>query len=231
MRSLWKFDTRVWKTADAGSPLTVIFAATLLVSSIFIVPVIADKFLDPRLSVADIMIFSAMPGIIAYRFFCAEKLPLTWLKKGEIIKIAGMAFGAFLLCAAVSSVWETVLKLLNIPFDDQQYALTLVKNSSGMERVKLFFAMCVFTPLIEELLFRRIVYGALLNIGVVTAFFCTALIFSICHFFILGIPGLFILGLLFQFAYLRFRNLTAAVVMHAVFNTISFLGAISLPEM
>ena len=34
-----------------------------------------------------------------------------------------------------------------------------------------------------------------------------------------------------QFAYLKFRNLTAAVVMHAVFNTISFLGAISLPEM
>ena len=92
MRSPWKCDSRVWEDGDTASPVTLLCAASLLLFAIFIMPEVVRKFLGERLTVPDILLFSAMPGIIAYRFFCAEKIPLKKLAVTEIVELAGIAF-------------------------------------------------------------------------------------------------------------------------------------------
>ena len=69
MKLRWNFDHQVWAAGDADSTTGLISASALLVFAIFAMPVVAGKFLAHRLGMADILLFSAMPGIIGYRFF------------------------------------------------------------------------------------------------------------------------------------------------------------------
>ena len=131
-----------------------------------------------------------------------------------------------LAAGAVTFVWRMILTVLNIPFEAEQVAFEVIRNSRGADLWKLFFGLCVFAPLIEELLFRRIVYGFLLRWGWGIAFAGTALLFSMCHFFLAGVPGLFVLGLGFQFMYLKYRNLGAAVMLHSLVNLSAFASAL-----
>lgn len=226
MRSRWNIESAVWQKGDAESTAGLILAAGLQIFAIFIMPVIAGKFWGDRLTMPDILLFSSMPGIIGYRFFCAEKLPMKMLKGGEIGKIAVWAAGLMLASGIVTWLWKQLLAQFNITVAQKQFALELIIQADITGRTQLFFAICVFTPLIEELLFRRIVYGALCRFGMPAAFLGTAMLFSLCHFFIAGLPGLLVLGLGFQFAYLKFRNLTAAVLLHALVNAGAFAAAV-----
>ncbi len=226
MRSPWKCDSRVWENGDADSPLALMIAASLLLFAIFVMPEVARKFLGERLTIPDILLFSAMPGIIAYRFFCAGKIPLKRLALNEIVELAGIAFLLILICAGATWLWQIVLKAVGLNFAEKQFALTLVTRYQGRQLIQLFFSLCVFAPIMEELLFRRIIYGTLFRFGAGTAWLGTAMLFSFCHFFAAGLPGLFILGLVFQFVYLKYRNLTAAIFLHALFNTVSFVAVL-----
>ncbi|MBE6390678.1 MAG: CPBP family intramembrane metalloprotease [Lentisphaerae bacterium] len=230
MRSRWNLEPAVWTPGDAESVPALILASGLLIFAIFAMPVLAGKFLAYRLGMPDILLFSAMPGIIAYRFFCAKKLPLNLLEREEVIQILLLALLILGAAVAATFLWKKLLTLLNVDFVQRQFAVELVARSRGADRIKLFFALCVATPLMEELLFRRIVYGTLLRFGMGTAFFGTALLFSFCHFFAAGLPGLFILGLGFQFAYLKFRNLSAAVLLHGLVNAAAFIGTLNTVE-
>ncbi len=224
MKFLSKLEKQPW-SGDDSSPAGVAGAFFLLASAIFIVPFIAQKFLGEGLTLPDILLFSAMPGICAYRFFVAGKIPFQPLSGREIIQCIGVGILTILIAGGVTFLWQLLLTVLKIPFEKEQFAAVLIRKSHGVDLVKLFFALCVFTPLIEELLFRRIIYGFFLKWGAGFAFWVAALLFSFCHFFIAGLPGLFILGAGFQFGYLKFRNLSAAVLMHALVNSSAFIAA------
>ena len=225
MKLRLKLEAQPWTRSEvlhSGS----IYASGLLILSLFVLPLLSQKFMGHRLGFPDILLFSAMPGICAYGFFTASHLPIKLLKREEIGSFIFWSALTLLVSGAVSLVWRRILTSLNIPFEAEQAAFDIVRNSRGAEVWQLFFALCVFAPLIEELLFRRIVYGFLLRFGGVIAFSVTALIFSLCHFFLAGLPGLFVLGLGFQFMYLRYRNLGAAVMLHALVNMCAFVSAL-----
>ena len=57
-----------------------------------------------------------------------------------------------------------------------------------------------------------------------------SLIFSLIHFFLLGIPALFVMGLTFQVIYLVRRNLLSAMLMHSVVNLAACAEALWFPE-
>lgn len=225
MKFLSKLEKQPW-SGDDSSPSGVAGAFFLLASAIFIVPFIAQKLPGEGLTLPDILLFSAMPGVCAYGFFVAKKIPFRLLPVKEVFQCIGWGILMILISAVVTFLWQILLSILNIPFEKEQFAMTLIRECQGGELIKLFFALCVFTPLIEELLFRRIIYGFFLKWGYRFAFLFTALIFSFCHFFIAGLPGLFVLGLGFQFGYLKYRNLSAAVLLHALFNSCSFFAVI-----
>ena len=230
MKSALKCDARVWENGDSGSLGGVISAAALLLFAIFVMPDLARRFLGDRLTIPDIMLFSAMPGIIAYRFFCAEKIPLKRLARSEIFEIILFAFALILLTGGVTWLWRFLLKLAGANYAEKQFAMQLIGQCHGRQRIQLFFSLCLFAPIMEELLFRRIIYGSLVRFGAGFAWFGTALLFSTCHFFIAGLPGLFILALGFQFAYLKYRNLTAAILLHALVNAVSFASVLMKVE-
>lgn len=225
MKLRLKLEAKPWASDDV-SRSGGIYAFGLLTLSVFILPLLSQKFMGHRLSFPDVLLFSAMPGICAYGFFTASRLPFKLLKREEIRSFIIWSVLILLAAGMASFVWRGILTVLNVPFEAEQAAVEVVRDSRGAAVWQLFFALCVFVPLIEELLFRRIVYGFLLRWGTRYAFVGTALIFSLCHFFLAGAPGLFVLGLGFQFMYLRYRNLGAAVMLHALVNMSAFVSVL-----
>ena len=225
MKLSLKLEAQPWTNGDVSLSGSV-YAFGLLTFSVFILPLLVQKTLGYRLGMPDILLFSAMPGICAYGFFTASRLPVKFLKGEEIGSFIFWSVLTLLAAGAVTFLWRMILTVLNIPFEAEQVAFEVIRNSRGADLWKLFFGLCVFAPLIEELLFRRIVYGFLLRWGWGIAFAGTALLFSMCHFFLAGVPGLFVLGLGFQFMYLKYRNLGAAVMLHSLVNLSAFASAL-----
>jgi len=132
VRSRWNLEPAVWTPGDAESVPALILASGLLIFAIFAMPVLAGKFLAYRLGMPDILLFSAMPGIIAYRFFCAKKLPLNLLEREEVIQILLLALLILGAAVAATFLWKKLLTLLNVDFVQRQFAVELVARSRGL---------------------------------------------------------------------------------------------------
>jgi membrane protease YdiL (CAAX protease family) len=119
------------------------------------------------------------------------------------------------------------LFLDNSGFDTapKQEVLNDVANAGWRDRIFMYLAVCVVTPVVEEVLFRRIIFGKLATVAPpVVAVIITSLIFAIVHFFIKGLPALFVMGLAFQLIYLMRKNLFSAILLHALVNSIAFFA-------
>ena len=142
-------------------------------------------------------------------------------------------FFAFLLAAAcglLTAAFQALLEYLQVDFEAEQPLVELAAHSDFATWLLIAFAVCIAVPAAEELIFRRALYGWLLPLGVWSATVLTALVFSLCHMFLLGIPGLFLLGFGFQRLFCRFRNLVYPVFVHAVFNLITLCAMLVAPE-
>lgn len=209
---------------SAGAPL---YAFTLLVSGIFLLPLLLQSLPWVRLDIEDILLCSALPGVCAYALFVPGMLPFRMIDEGDW-RLCWLMLILLLAAVGLSGViWRKILTVCGIDFTAEQMIFTVVKEASRLKLIKLFFALCIFAPLTEELLFRRIIYGFFLRFGVTAGVFVTQLLFAFCHFFIAGIPGLFILGCGFQYVYLKRRNLGAAVLLHGMVNTAAFAAALT----
>lgn len=128
------------------------------------------------------------------------------------------------LIILLSPYWEALLEHYGIETAQQQEALNEVENSSGSLTPVLFICMCILTPIVEEILFRRIIYGGFRNICPAwLAVIVTSLIFSAVHFFVKGFVSLFIMGVMFNLIFLFRKNLWASILLHAIVNSAAFL--------
>ena len=166
---------------------------------------------------------ATVAGIILMVFFLLrskepDALQMKMLQRKDWLFVIGRTSLIILLCALVSFLWKYLLKSLNIPFQDQQALLTLAKTLDNKSLIVFAVLVCVIVPISEELLFRRILYTGLLEFGKMTAFFGTAAVFAAVHLFLAGLPGLFLIGLGFQWLYLYRKNLTVSIVAHGFLN-------------
>lgn len=110
--------------------------------------------------------------------------------------------------------------------------LELLKNSPNAWQVLPWIALevVVLAPLVEELLFRVVLQGALeREIPAVWAIVLTAAAFACIHQTADWLP-LFPLALIFGYVYYRRRSYLAVVVLHGLFNGISLLAALWLTK-
>ena len=149
------------------------------------------------------------------------------MKKLSIKDICWTVFAYILMMSLIillSPYWEALLEHYGIETAEQQEALNEVENSSGSLVPVLFICMCILTPIVEEVQFRRIIYGGFRNICPAwLAVIATSLIFSAVHFFVKGFVSLFIMGLMFNLIFLFRKNLWASILLHAIVNSVAFL--------
>ncbi|MGH7666771.1 MAG: lysostaphin resistance A-like protein [Candidatus Dormibacteria bacterium] len=111
-----------------------------------------------------------------------------------------------------------------------------IKNPQGCDISQAFGAdpylavisLAVIAPLVEEVVFRGFIYGALRRrFGVTLSVVVSSVIFALAHTFSVGGsivllgPSLFIAGVALALVYERSRSLVPGMVLHASFNLIA----------
>lgn len=84
-----------------------------------------------------------------------------------------------------------------------------------------FFILIFFAPVMEELVFRKLMLSRLLKIGTVPAIIVSAAFFAIPHLYSQGpaqVIYTFILGLVWAYVYIRSGKLLPAIILHSLSN-------------
>ncbi len=140
-----------------------------------------------------------MPALLA----TAGILPLSWL------------------LASVSAQVMTSFKTEPV----QQATVQALQTSVSTTERAVFGAIAIlFAPLVEEILFRGILYPAIKRLGFArTALWLTTVLFALSHANTMTFLPLVLLSLLLTWLYERTGNLLAPILTHATFNLTNFL--------
>jgi uncharacterized protein len=195
----------------------------------------ADKLAPGILIAATIagdLVFVAVP--VAFAAITAR--PRLWhfgLRRTRFWPTLGWAVLALFLWFVFSVVYEAVVD----PPGKQSTADDLGVNRSAVLLVVGGFVVIVLAPIVEEFFFRGFVYRALRNglvgklglgAGVGLAAVLDGLLFGFIHASntpIAILPVLAVLGMAFCLVYERTGSLFAVIALHAVVNTLGYLGA------
>lgn len=136
----------------------------------------------------------------------------------------------FLMLYAASFVANIIMTLIGVTETSQnEMAIQRLFNPSIISLVSLFLLLVVFTPIVEEVVFRKALYGLSYNaLGDKGAIIVSGLVFAFLHVasfgdFIQIIPYAF-MGLTFSYVYYYSgRNIYVVIAIHMINNLIPYL--------
>jgi uncharacterized protein len=127
---------------------------------------------------------------------------------------------------------ESVMDLAHFNPQDQAAVQTLQDPGLTVaEKTALGVIMVVFAPLVEEALFRGILYPAIKQSGWPRlALWGSSTLFALVHFNMVTFLPLLVFALVLVYLYETFQNLLVPIVAHAVFNAVNFLTIIFMDQ-
>ena len=209
-----KLNPEPWQEKLPLAPLRagwIIFCLLLLPGILFLCKI-------PEIQVPFFSVLAALPACIG----TCRQLGIKPLEFSDFALVTGGYVAIILLSMLAAAPWKLFWDSMGVKYAESQDMLQMISTAARQDQIRLYISVCIITPVVEEVLFRRIIYSSWHHIHPPTAFLGTSLIFSLAHFFLMGIPGLLIMGLAFQLAYLIRENLLTAMLLHSVVNTMAF---------
>lgn len=144
-------------------------------------------------------------------------------------KYFGQIFSGIVMVYAVLILANMILDLLGVVgTSENEMAIQGLFSSDPVQIVMLFLLLCVFTPIVEEVVFRKVLYNFLQpRTSDIVAILLSGAIFGLMHViayqdFIQSIPYIF-MGLVFGYIYYRAnKNIYVTIGVHFLNNFISF---------
>ena len=194
---------------------------------IFVIEIIDDSFLDKNTNVVQLIIDCLFILYLFFKFgvnFCKlNKLIHDFIEKINIKEILNVVFTQILI-----SLGTTLLILAIVCFIDLDMANSL--NSSGDDiftnTVSVFILTVITAPILEELLFRVVIFKRLSRIfDVYIGMIFSSILFGILHVE-LAVVGAIIFGIANCILYLKYRNILIPMTVHFLNNLI-----VSIPSL
>jgi membrane protease YdiL (CAAX protease family) len=153
---------------------------------------------------------------------------LLGLRNRRLASIALLAMVLALVASPVTwAISSLVIKIITLLHEtpEQQIAVQVLETTKDpAQRLVFALAAIVLAPLVEEILFRGILYPMLKHHGYPRlALWGTSLLFAAVHLHVATFVPLFVFGLILIWIYERTDTLFAPILTHATFNTINFL--------
>ncbi len=163
----------------------------------------------------------------AYAYGNLRSLPNQWRPRVSDLFYVALGVGAQLLVDVAYSPFH--IKHLNKPVHH------LFGSSRGLTFVVLVVMTLLLAPLMEEWLFRGVLFRALSEGGtgggsrgaVVLAVLVSAALFALAHAEPLQFAGLFFLGIILATLVWRTRRLVPSIVTHVSFNGVAIVALVS----
>ncbi len=148
----------------------------------------------------------------------ARKLGMRRWEREDFRTVLNGLLATLIVTALLGMIWTALLKRCGIPADGKQDLLRAAGEGGIGHFVVIVISAAILTPIVEEIVFRRVIHALLLPWGKIPALLIGGAIFSGMHFFLPGFLSLWGLGIVFQLSYLKSRNLGVAMTVHALFN-------------
>jgi membrane protease YdiL (CAAX protease family) len=118
---------------------------------------------------------------------------------------------------------ELFSRLTNIDLADQDLVKFITSNALSLRsKAILFIFILIEAPVVEELLFRGVLFGGLTKIMPIwPAILLSGLIFAVIHINAATLIPLWFLGAAFAWLYVRTGTLLAPMAVHFTFNAIN----------
>ncbi len=143
-------------------------------------------------------------------------------KKRRLYMIFPLYFStraASFFCSSMVIYLSLFLHLDAIGIDMTGAAEELEELPADMLGILLQFVLIAILPaILEEIIFRHVMLGALLPFGKEFAILVSALLFGLCHGGFEGIAFAFAFGMGFAFAAVKFRSILPGMVFHCLTN-------------
>lgn len=170
----------------------------------------------------------------AFLYFSKYKISaicsFRYIESGSAYKVIAAEF-LIILLTFICYYWSCeFFKYIGFAVSEEQPLVETLKDASVSEKTIIGITTIIIAPVGEEIVFRRMLYGLLIPLGSAKALIYTSLLFSICHFYIVGIPGLFFLAMILQLLYLNTRNLWCPIQVHMIYNALSFIALLCSPK-
>ena len=118
---------------------------------------------------------------------------------------------------------QLLLESFSLPAEAQQAVLTLRASTNLPERIVLGVTAVALAPLVEEMVFRGVLYPSLKQAGYPRlALWLTALIFAATHANLLTFLPLTLFAIVLTMLYERTGSLLAPMVTHGCFNLANY---------
>ena len=146
----------------------------------------------------------------------------------------GVLAGALYVPAAwaLNLLSVKLMELLHLNAQDQQMVQELQDPSLNIaEKIFLGLVAVVAAPVVEEMLFRGILYPCLKKLGRPRlALWGSSALFALVHFNAVNFVPLLVFALWLVYLYETFENLLAPIAAHSLFNAANFLALLFLEQ-
>lgn len=157
-----------------------------------------------------------LPACLTARYAGSpEAARLGGMRPLSMLAVVGLALAGLLLVQYLSVLWLMLLEALRIPYTSA--ALALPQNTQ--ETMLMVLSIGVLPGVCEELLFRGAMLGAFERLGTKKAIWMTAILFTLWHGSLAGVPAELLTGLLLGYVAFAFDSVYAAITYHTVYNT------------
>lgn len=145
-----------------------------------------------------------------------------WIQKVKNLDIKkvllwGLSGGIF--AGTIQAVWALIQKDLFhiIPQSiHTNYLISSARTAPGM-----IILICVVCPILEEIIFRKIIFDSLKGItGMYASIIISAFLFALIHLDFANIIRYMLIGFVFSLIYIKSKNLFHSMAAHMVMNTI-----------
>jgi membrane protease YdiL (CAAX protease family) len=144
-----------------------------------------------------------------------EKRPL---RPGTFVLIALLGFAAAYLLNLLAAGLSSLLEALK--GSELKNPLSMLTNDASSSPLAMLLFAVVIGPLVEEIIFRHILFKKLAGYGAKTYLFFSALVFALYHANLYQVFYAFALGLIFAFLTYRTGSIKASAVLHVLVNLV-----------
>lgn len=138
----------------------------------------------------------------------------------------GLAAGLVTQLAAIPLLYWPIKQFIDL--DLERPARTTLDTADGLALAVLVAVIGLGAPIVEELFFRSLLYGAIeRRTGAINSVLISSAVFAATHFQVAQFPGLFLAGAVFAGVRAYYRRLGPAIVAHAVFNLTTIAALIA----
>ena len=150
--------------------------------------------------------------------------PFSWPLRLGTAKVMGLSLLGLILASGLSS-WSAhwVERVLHWPVTIQE-AIPLVKYALVANPLAAFLSVVIVGPVVEEILFRGLIYGALeKRLRVFGAILVSSFLFALVHLQVVYFIPIFCLGLVLGWARWKANSLGLPILIHVLNNGVALL--------